>query len=121
MGRLVVIASLREGKSARARELLEQGPPFDLETTVFDRHAVHLTEQEVVFVFEGPGASHTLSLNGEDPRIWRAAEAWGECLAGPPRVARTAFSWQRVEGPEGVSFEPTPGPGDSEGGEIYSP
>jgi hypothetical protein len=121
MGRLVVIASLREGKRARARELLEQGPPFELEGTVFDRHEVHLTDREVVFVFEGPGSSHALTLPGEDRNIWRAAEAWGECLAGSPRVARTEFSWHRVEGRDGVSFEPTPGPGDSEGGEIYSP
>jgi hypothetical protein len=121
MSRLVLIASLKEGRSSRARELLEQGPPFDLEATRFDRPAVHLTDREVVFVFEAPGASHMLSLQSEDPRVWRAAEAWQECLDGGPRVARTAFFWQRVEGPEGVSFEPTPGPGDSEGGEIYSP
>ena len=89
MGRLVVIASLREGKSARARELLKEGPPFDLEATLFDRHEVHLTDREIVFVFEGAGPSHALTLPGEDPRMWRAAEAWAECLAASPRVART--------------------------------
>lgn len=121
MGRLVVIVPLKEGMSARARELLDDGPPFDLEATVFDQHAVHLTDREAVFVFEGEGGSGTLTLPAEDPSIWRAAEAWNECIAEKPRVARTAFSWQRVEGPEGVSFEPTPGAGDSEGGEVYPP
>jgi hypothetical protein len=120
MGRLVVVASLQEGKRERARALLEQGPPFDLEATGFDRHAVYLTDREVIFVFEGPAAGG-LTLPGEDPELWRVAEAWGECLAGGPRVARTAFFWQRVEGPDGVSFEPTPGPGDSEGGDLYPP
>ena len=120
MSRLVVVASLKEGKRERARELLEQGPPFDLEATGFDRHAVHLTDREVIFVFEGPGAGG-LRLPGEDPDLWQAAAAWRECLAGGPRVARTAFFWQRIEGPVGVSFEPTPGPGDSEGGDLYPP
>lgn len=121
MGRLVVIVPLKEGKQARARELLADGPPFELESTAFDRHAVHLTDHEVVFVFEGEGPSSTLELPGEDPELWRAAEAWSECIAEKPRVARTSFSWERVEGPEGVSFEPTPGAGDSEGGDLYAP
>lgn len=121
MSRLVVIVPLKEGKTARVRELLEEGPPFDLEATAFDRHHVYVTDREVVFVFEGKGPSQTLDLNGEDAQIWRAAQAWQECLSERPRVAHTAFSWQRVEGPEGVSFEPTPGPGDSEGGEVYAP
>jgi hypothetical protein len=121
MGRLVIIAPLKDGKEARVRELLRGGPPFALEETAFDRHAVHLTDREAVFVFEGQGPSSTLELPGEETELWRAAEAWSECIAEQPRVARTAFSWQRVEGPEGVSFEPTPGVGDSEGGDVYSP
>jgi hypothetical protein len=121
MGRLVVVVPLKEGKEARARELLAGGPPFDLEGTAFDRHAVHLTGREAVFVFEGPGPSATLELPGEETDLWRAAEAWSECIAEQPRVARTEFAWQRVERPQGVSFEPTPGVGDSEGGEVYPP
>jgi hypothetical protein len=121
MVRLVVIVPLKEGKQARVRELLDSGPPFDLEGTAFDRHAVHLTDREAVFVFETQGPSSTLELPGEETELWRAAEAWSECIAEQPRVARTAFAWQRVEGQEGISFEPTPGVGDSEGGEIYSP
>ena len=121
MSTLAVIAPLKEGKSARAQELLSEGPPFELEATLFDRHTVHLTDREVVFIFEGAGPAAALKLPGEDARIWRAAEAWAECLAEKSRVAHTVFSWQRVEGPEGVSFEPTPGPGDSDGGELYAP
>jgi hypothetical protein len=121
MSRLVVIVPLKEGKKERARELLDEGPPFDLEGTAFDRHAVHLTDREAVFMFEGQGPSSTLELPAENVMLWRAAEAWSECIAETPRVARTAFSWERVEGPEGVSFEPTPGAGDSEGGDVYPP
>lgn len=121
MTRLVVVAPLKEGERTRAEKLLEQGPPFELERTRFDRHEVFVSEREVVFLFEGPAGSVTLELQGEDPTLWKAAAAWSKCLAGRPRVARRAFSWRRVGEREGVSFAPTPGPGDSEGGELYSP
>jgi hypothetical protein len=67
MGRLVVVVPLKEGNEARARELLVGGPPFDPEGTAFDRHAVHLTGREAVFVFEGSGPSATLELTVRKP------------------------------------------------------
>lgn len=121
MTSLVVVAPLKTGERARAEKLLEQGPPFELERTRFDRHEVFVTDKEVVFLFAGPDESGTLELPGEDPALWKAAAAWSRCLAERPRVARRAFGWRRVEDREGVSFAPTPGPGDSEGGELYSP
>lgn len=96
MSRLVVVAPLRPGAEARARELLDEGPPFDLEGSAFDAHEVFVTPQEVVFVFEGTAsAGETLSLAAEDPGIWRAAKDWADCLDGRPRIARSAFSWMR--------------------------
>ncbi|MGH3005463.1 MAG: hypothetical protein ACRDOS_06085 [Gaiellaceae bacterium] len=121
MSRLVAVLPLKPGARDRAEALLREGPPFDLEQTQFDRHQVFLTDQEVVFVFEGEGPSHTLDLPAEDPALWKAAEGWRACLSDRPRVAVTAYSWARSEDEEGVSFTSTPGPGDSEGGELYSP
>ena len=95
MNRLVVVAPLKPGAEARAREILDEGPPFDLEGSKFDVHEVFVTPQEVVFVFEG---SETLSFDAGDPVIARAAQAWAECLDGRPRIARPAFSWSRASG-----------------------
>ena len=95
MSRLVVVAPLKPGAEARARELLDEGPPFDLEGSKFDSHEVFVTPQEVVFVFEG---SETLDFRADDPVLARAAQAWGECLDGRPRIARSAFSWARANG-----------------------
>jgi len=92
MTRLVVVAPLKPGAEARARELLDEGPPFDLEGSKFDSHEVFVTPQEVVFVFEG---SKTLDLDAGDPVLAHAARAWAECLDGRPRIARSAFSWKR--------------------------
>jgi hypothetical protein len=93
--RLVVVAPLKPGAEARARELLDQGPPFDLEGSKFDSHEVFVTPHEVVFVFEG---SETLDFDADDPVLARAAQAWAECLDGRPRIARSAFSWARASG-----------------------
>ena len=92
MSRLVVVAPLKAGTEARARELLDEGPPFDLEGSAFDAHEVFVTLQEVVFVFEG---NETLSLSAGDPALMRAAKDWADCLDGRPRIARSAFSWKR--------------------------
>jgi hypothetical protein len=92
MSRLVVVAPLKLGAEARARELLDEGPPFDLEGSAFEAHEVFVTPQEVVFVFEG---NETLILTAGDPAIMRAAKAWADCLDGRPRIARSAFSWKR--------------------------
>ena len=96
MSRLVVVAPLKPGAEARARDLLDEGPPFDLEGSKFDSHEVFVTPQEVVFVFEGSASTgETLSLAAEDPGIWRTAQAWAECLDGRPRIARSVFAWKR--------------------------
>lgn len=96
MTALVVVAPLREGAQERARELLAEGPPFDLNATAFDRHEVFLSEREVVFVFAGRAESGgALELSADDPAVWRAAERWAECLDGRPRVARSAYVWER--------------------------
>jgi hypothetical protein len=119
MSRLVVVVPLREGAHERARELLREGPPFDLAETRFDAHAVFVTHHEALFVFEGDDA--TLRLEAEDPALWGAARAWRPLLAGPPRVALLAFAWRRAALGDGVSWAATPGPGDSDGGDVYPP
>jgi hypothetical protein len=96
MTRLVVVVPLKEGARARARALLDEGPPFDLESAALDRHDVFLTEREVVFVFDAAGEAATLELPADDPGLWKAAAAWRECLGGRPRKAEVAFSWERT-------------------------
>ena len=72
-----------------------------------------------MFVFESHLGSDGLAPLLSDPKLWEAASGWGEYVAGPPRIAEEAFSWSRSESAEDVSFLPTPGPGDSDGGDIY--
>jgi hypothetical protein len=95
MSRLIIVVPLREGARRRAAELLEQGPPFDIELTKLARHEVFLSDREVIFDFETPGAEPPIELKAEDPVLHEAATAWHEVMAERPRKAVQAFSWER--------------------------
>ena len=118
MSRAVVVLPLRQGASKEAAKLLHGGPPFDPEEVGLNRHHVFLTDQEAVFVFEADARDAAEKLIGEGG-FWSAASAWKELVAGPPRLAEDAYSWVRSQVPDDVSFEPTPGPGDSDGGDLF--
>ena len=118
--RIVVVLPIKESAHEQVRELVSKGPPFDLETSGLDHHHVFLSANEVVFVFEAPEQS-VLRRLASNLHLLAAAEAWQEYAAGPARIAEDVFSWTRGNVAEGLSFAPTPGPGDSEGGDLYSP
>jgi len=99
VSRLVLVVPLKEGAAGRTRELLGEGPPFELETTHLERHEVFLTEHEAVFVFDTAGEAPALELEAGNPQLRRAAAAWREVMAGRPRKAETAFSWERPSHP----------------------
>jgi hypothetical protein len=118
--RMVVVVPIKESAREHVRALVAKGPPFDLPSSGLDAHHVFLTDREAIFVFEA-GDRSALERLVSDVDVWVAAEAWEASLAGRPRIAKDAYSWTRSDVPEGVSFAATPGPGDSDGGDIYPP
>lgn len=92
---VVVVAPLKPGTRDAAQALIASGPPFALVESELVGHHVHLTDREVVFVFEGVSARSAVEHLVGDPGVWRAAASWRECLAGRPRLAVEAFSWAR--------------------------
>ena len=93
----VVVVPLQEGALERVRELVSHGPPFDPGETGLTRHQLLLTPSEAIFVFEAESEEALgLFLSRLD---LSAAAAWGELVAGPPRLADCAFSWERSELP----------------------
>ncbi|HEV8602563.1 MAG TPA: cupin domain-containing protein [Gaiellaceae bacterium] len=120
LSRVVVVLPLKEGARDRAATVLDHGPPFDPQQVGLDRHQVFLTDHEAVFLFEADETDAVNRLVG-DTTLWAAGAAWKDLVAGPPRLAQDVYSWVRVHPADYLSFEPTPGPGDSEGGDLYSP
>lgn len=118
MRRFVVTASLQPGTAPRVAEILREGPPFDLETTSLERHEVFLADDEIVFLFEGPGADVETRRLFRDPRVLNRLRRIRPLLQASPRLPREVFSWERPRELDGVTFGPDPGPGDSDGGAV---
>jgi hypothetical protein len=119
MNRAVVVLPLVEGMREQVAELLRDGPPFDPDEVGLERHQVFLAESEAIFLFEADDPEAATRLLSS-PGLWPAAGAWADVLAGPPQLTDVAYSWTRPRRPfDHVSFEPTPGPGDSEGGDLF--
>jgi hypothetical protein len=117
--RLALVVPLKPNAYDAVRDLLAKGPPFDPEQIPgLDRHEVFLSRDEAVFVFDSGAEADALSLLAE-PNFLRAAITWREHIAGAPRVAEDVYSWKRIDALEELSFLPTPGPGDSDGGDIF--
>jgi hypothetical protein len=120
VSRVVVVIPLKPGVYDRASSLVRGGPPFDPQEAGLERHHVFLTEHEAVFVFEG-STPEAIERLVQDANVWIAASAWTEIVAGPPRVAEDVYDWVRPEPLENLSYAPTPGPGDSDGGDLFRP
>jgi hypothetical protein len=115
--RIIVVFRIKAGAHQHVRRVVSEEPAFAPSDPGLERHHVFVTDAEVILFFEG--AETSLGRVLVDPSV--AAGIWGQYVAAPPQVARDAHSWTRVEVRDGLSFEPTPGPGDSEGGDLYPP
>jgi hypothetical protein len=93
--RLAVIAKLKPDGESRATELIEKGPPFNPRDTPFDRHAVYLSGDEAVFVFEGGRLDQLLQSVIKNPAAEGAFREWESIVEGMPSVARETYFWER--------------------------
>jgi len=94
--RATVVVPLKEGALERARELAATGPPFDPNDTQLTRHQLLLTAKEAIFVFE---TADERGLNAllDEVDLLAAASAWHDLVAGVPRLAEVAYSWEHPE------------------------
>jgi hypothetical protein len=118
--RVAVVLPIKATAGEQVRGLVAKAPPFDLESSGIDEYHVFVTGNEVIFILEASDLSRLRRLVANLDLV-AAAERWQQHAAGPARIAEEAFSWSRPDLVEGLSFAPTPGPGDSEGGDLYPP
>jgi hypothetical protein len=117
---IAVVVPLKPGSQDAVRALLLSGPPFDPEQIPgLERHEVLLTAEEAIFLFESRLGDDALASVVSDPGFWNAAASWRDHLAGLPRLADEVYSWSSGAEDDELSFLPTPGPGDSDGGDIF--
>ena len=92
---IAVIAQIRPGKHDELKQLIRQGPPFDLAEHGFTRHEAFLGDTDIVLIFEGPqpvtdtqrlistlGARHLAKLGTlvSAPRMLAEAIEWHATL-----------------------------------------
>jgi hypothetical protein len=116
---LAVVVPVKAARQDAVRALLRRGPPFDPAELGIERHRVFLTPSEVVFDFEMADPEALERLAG-DATVLAAAAEWRHLVDGPPRLAELVYSWTQPE-ESGLVFAPTPGPGDSDGGDLFAP
>jgi len=116
----VVVLPIKRGTRARAKRLLEKGLPFDPKAAGLESHEILVSDEEVVFVFEASGQHFRDRLVAE-ASAWTAGGAWKDLVAAAPRFAEMAYASRRTEPQDDLSSAPTPGPGDSDGGDIFAP
>jgi hypothetical protein len=117
---MLLVVPIKPAHHEAVRELLEAGPPFRPDqVSGLARHEVFLTQTEVVFVFESAVGADALAAALGNPEVWEAAASWRKHFDGPPRIGEQFYSWKPTDVPGDVSYLPTPGPGDSDGGDIY--
>ena len=92
--RVAVVASLLPGSRERAAEIIAGGAPYGLRLTGFERHSVFLTDQAVVFVFEGPQIEGLVRELVNDRASSAGFAVWAPLLQGTPVLAREEFHWQ---------------------------
>ncbi|HLM35843.1 MAG TPA: hypothetical protein VK278_08700 [Gaiellaceae bacterium] len=101
--RATVVVPFKQGSVERVRRLAAAGPPFDPADLLLTRHQVLVTEQEAIFVFE---AESELALDALLGRLdfSAAAAAWGDVVAGPPRLAEVVYAWERPVEPRAAGL-----------------
>lgn len=94
--RVAVVVPLRRGSADLARQLIEEGPPFEVEELGLERHHVFVSEREVVFFFEGESAAAAVDALARSPGVLKAAVRWRRLVTGRPRLAQERFGWTRT-------------------------
>jgi hypothetical protein len=95
--RFVLVARLKPDGRKRAEELLAEHSALggaELPTAL-DRHAIFLSETEVVFLFEGEGSHESVRALFNDPVQSALISHWLPLFDGPLHQAEEAYLWER--------------------------
>ena len=97
MDRFVLVARLKPDGRQRAEELLAEHSALggaELEEA-FERHAIFLSETEVVFLFEGESPHGSVRAIFNDPVQSTLMGHWLPLFDGPLHRAAQAYLWER--------------------------
>jgi hypothetical protein len=95
--RFVLTARLKPDGRQRAETLLAEHSALGGEEleTAFDRHAIFLSESQVIFLFEGEGVNKAVRALFNDPVRSTLMTHWLPLFDGPLHRAPEAYFWER--------------------------
>jgi hypothetical protein len=93
ISKAAVVLPLAPGMRDFAREVLAEGPPFDLDELGLASHEVLLSDMEAIFVFGLADGPETLERILAYEEFWTVVKSWERIAGGRPRVATVAFDW----------------------------
>ncbi|HUZ85025.1 MAG TPA: hypothetical protein VMU66_10040 [Gaiellales bacterium] len=100
---LVVVVPIWRRRREQARQLVQEGPPFDPGSLgELERHHVFVGTNQVIFVFEGRDVREAIDQLLHTAGVWTAAAAWRECISGRPSLLEAEYSWKRPAGARAV-------------------
>jgi hypothetical protein len=97
MDRFVLVARLKPDGRQGAQNLLAEASALggaELETAI-ERHAIFLSDTEVVFLFEGEGSHDWVRGVFNDPAQSTLIDHWLPLFEGPLHQAEEAYLWER--------------------------
>jgi hypothetical protein len=99
MDRFVLVARLKPGSHEQAQARLAEHSLEGVKGLegALDRHVIFLSETEVIFLFEGMGASESVRALFNDPVRSTAFDHWFPLFDGPLHRATEAYFWERAE------------------------
>ena len=97
MDSFVLVARLKPDGRRRAEELLAEHSALGGAElgSAFHRHAIFLSESDVVFLFEGEGSQASVRAIFNDPAQSTLISHWLPLFDGPLHQAEEAYLWER--------------------------
>jgi hypothetical protein len=93
MEKVVLLARLKDGAREGAEQLLTDEARANAPENAFERGTIFLSDNEVVFLFEGPDAASTVRAILDDPVRSTVVTPWLPLFEGPLHRAHEAYSW----------------------------
>ena len=97
MDRFVLVARLKPDAQRRAQALHAEHSALGSEELeeALARHAIFMSDSEVVFLFEGTGAHESVRALFNDPARSTVIGHWLPLFDGPLHQAPEAYYWER--------------------------
>ena len=96
---ILISASIKSGHYQDVRDIVAEGPPFELPISGIERHCVFLHRDSISFLFEGPVGLREVVRSMVNRALLSQMMRINAHIEGIPRELETAFRWSAHDEP----------------------